>query len=204
MAVAWTDEGIGEWWMGPDTQSNHWDTWHLCGLPAWCFCPSVNVTEAPNGSSLKPVLRLQGWVRCAPVPSLLPVSCGGCSVAQTCLTFCDPTDCSMPGFPVFYRLLELVQTHVHWVSDAIQPSHPLSPPSPPAFNLSQVQDIFQWVGLFEVGGQSIGTWASASVPPMNSQDWFPLELPGLISSQSKGLPGVLSNTTVQKHQFFNA
>ena len=59
--------------------------------------------------------------------------------------FCDPMDCSMPGFPVHYQLPELAQTHVHWVSDAIQPSHPLSPPSPPTFNLSQHQGLCQWV-----------------------------------------------------------
>ena len=67
------------------------------------------------------------------------------SVAQSCLTLCDPMDCSMPGFPVYHQLLEFVQTHVHRVSDAIQPSHPLSSPSPPAFNLAQHQGFFQWV-----------------------------------------------------------
>ena len=59
------------------------------------------------------------------------------SVAQLCPTLCNPMDCSLPGLPVHHQLLELTQTHVHWVSDAIQPSHPLSSPSPPAFNLSQ-------------------------------------------------------------------
>ena len=67
------------------------------------------------------------------------------SVAQSCLTLCDPMDCSMPGFPAHHQLLELAQTHVHWVSDAIQPSHPLSSPSPPTFNLSQHQSLFKWV-----------------------------------------------------------
>ena len=64
------------------------------------------------------------------------------SVAQSCLTLSDPMDCSTLGFPVLHQLLELVQTYVHPVSDAIQPSHPLSPPSPPAFNLSQHQGLF--------------------------------------------------------------
>ena len=67
------------------------------------------------------------------------------SVAQSCLTLCDPMDCSMPGLPVHHQLPELAQTHVHWVSDAIQPSHPLSSPSLSAFNLSQHQSLFQWV-----------------------------------------------------------
>ena len=68
------------------------------------------------------------------------------SVARSCLTLCNPMDCSMPGFPVLRHLLELAQTHVHWVDDAIQPCHPLSSPSPSAFNLSQHQGLFQWVG----------------------------------------------------------
>ena len=67
------------------------------------------------------------------------------SIAQPCLTLCDLMDCSTPGFPVHHQLLKLAQTHVHQVSDAIQPSHPLPFPSPPAFNLSQHQGIFQWI-----------------------------------------------------------
>ena len=67
------------------------------------------------------------------------------SVSQLCPILCDPMDCSMPGFSVHHQLPELTQTHVHWVSDAIQPSHPLLSTSPPAFNLSQRQDLFQWV-----------------------------------------------------------
>ena len=67
------------------------------------------------------------------------------SVAQLCLTLCDPMDCSAPGLPVHHQLLEFTQTHVHWVSDAIQPSHPLLSPYPPAFNLSQHQGVFRWV-----------------------------------------------------------
>ena len=67
------------------------------------------------------------------------------SVAQLCPPLCNPMDWSTPGFPVQHQLPELVQTHIHWVGDAIQPSHPLSSPSPPAFNLSQHQGLFQWV-----------------------------------------------------------
>ena len=66
-------------------------------------------------------------------------------VAKLCLTLCDPMDHSTPGLPVHHQLLEFTQTHVHWVSDAIQPSHPLLSPSPPAFNLSQHQGLFKWV-----------------------------------------------------------
>ena len=64
-------------------------------------------------------------------------------LVQSCPTLCDPIDCSMPGFPVYRQLPEPTQTHVHHVGDAIQPSHPLSSPSPPIFNLSQHQGLFQ-------------------------------------------------------------
>ena len=80
-------------------------------------------------------------------------------------------DCSTPDFPVHHQLLELTQTHVHRVGNAIQPSHPLSAPSLPSFNLSQHQCPFQMSQFFTSGGQ-IGVSASASVLPMNIQDWF--------------------------------
>ena len=68
------------------------------------------------------------------------------SVPQSCPTLCDPMDSSMPGFPVHHQLPEFTQTQVHWVGDAIKPSHPLSSPSPPALNLSQQQGLFKWIG----------------------------------------------------------
>ena len=189
---------------------------------------------------------------------------------------------SMPGLPVHHQLPEFTQTHVHWVSDAIQPSHLLSSPSPPAPNLSQHQGLFKWVSsshhrgqsigasvqfshsvvsdfsrphesqhtrppcpsptprvhpnscalsqwchpaisssvvpfpscpqslpasesftmsqLFAWGGQSTGVSASASVLPMNTQDWSPLGWTGWISFQSKGLSRVFSSTTIWKHR----
>ena len=67
------------------------------------------------------------------------------SVTQTCPTLCNPMDCSMLGFPFYHQLLKLAETHVRRTGDAIQPSHPLSSPSPPAFNLSQHQGLFQWI-----------------------------------------------------------
>ena len=73
--------------------------------------------------------------------------CCFCLVAKSCLTLLDPIVCSMPGPSVLHYLVEFAQTHVHQVSDAIQPSHPLSPPSPPALNLSQLQGLLQWVGF---------------------------------------------------------
>ena len=124
------------------------------------------------------------------------------SVPQSCLTLL-PHGLQQPGFPVHHQFPELTQTHVHHVGDAIQPPHPLSSPSPPAFNLSQYQSL-QMSQFFTSGGQSIGVSASASVFPVNIQDWFSLGLTGLISLQSKGLTRVFSNTTAQKHQFFSA
>ena len=90
------------------------------------------------------------------------------SVAQSFLTLSDPTDCSTPGFPVFHHLLEVAQTHVHRVCDAIQPSPPLWSPSH-ALNLS-ASGAFLLSSLFTSGDQSIGASASASVLPMNIHD----------------------------------
>ena len=93
------------------------------------------------------------------------------SVTQSCPTLCDPMDCSMPGFPVHYQLLKLAQAHVHRVSDATQPSHPLSSPSPPAFNISQI-------GIFSNESVLLIRWPkywnfSLSISPSS-------EYPGLI------------------------
>ena len=98
-----------------------------------------------------------------------------CSVTKSCLTLCDPINCSLLGFPVLHYLPEFAQTHVRWISDAIQPSHLLLPPCPFAFNLSHHQD-FSVSQLFASGSQSIGASVSASVLPMNIQDCFPLGL----------------------------
>ena len=93
------------------------------------------------------------------------------SVAQSCLTLCNPMDCSTPGLPVHHQLPEFTQTHVHWVGDAIQPSHPLSAPSL-AFNLSQHQGLFKWVSSSH---QVAKYWSfSLSISPSN-------EYSGLIS-----------------------
>ena len=75
--------------------------------------------------------------------TLFEICC--CSITKSCLTLWDPMDCSMLGFPILHYLLLFAQTRIHWVCDAIQSSHPLSPPSPPALYLSQHQSLFQWV-----------------------------------------------------------
>ena len=104
------------------------------------------------------------------------------SVAQSCLTLCDPMNCSTPGHPVHNHLLEFTQTHVHQVGDAIHPSHHLlSSPPPPALNPSKHQGLFQW------GGQSTGVSASASVLPKSTQDWSPLKWTGWISTTNRNV-----------------
>ena len=117
---------------------------------------------------------------------------------------CNPMNRSTPCLPVHHQLPESTQTHVHWVSDAILifsssvvpfSSCPQSFPALGSFQMSQ---------LFASGGQSIGVSASASVLPMNTQDWSALGWTGWISLQSKGLSRVFSNNTVQKHKFFGA
>ena len=113
-------------------------------------------------------------------------------------------DCSTPGLPIYHQLREPTQIHVHHVGDAIQPSHPLSSPSPPAFKTFPASGSFPVSRFFTSVGQSIGVSASAWVLPMNIQDSFPLGWTGWISLQSKGLSRVFFNTTVQKHQFFGA
>ena len=127
-----------------------------------------------------------------------------CSVAKSCLTLCDPVGSSMPGSPILHYHLEFAQTYVLWVSDAIQPSHSLSPPFLLLSSILPTSGAFPVSRLFISGDQSVGALASASVFPMNIQDWFSLGLTGLISLQSKRLSRVFSNTTVQKHQFFGA
>ena len=123
--------------------------------------------------------------------------------AQLCPAPCDPMNRSTPGLPVHQQLPEFTQTHIHWVGDAIHPSHPLSSPSPPALNLSQHQGLFKWVSSSH---QVTKVWvsASASVLPMNIQDWFLWGWTGLISLLFKRLSRVFSSTTIQKHSFFHA
>ena len=119
-------------------------------------------------------------------------------VTQSCLTLCDPMNGSTPGLPVHHQLPEFTQTHAHWVSDAIQPSHPLVVPFASCPQSFPAPGSFQRSQLFPLGGQSIGVSASASVS-MNIQDWFHLGWTGWISLQSKGLSRVFSNTTVREH-----
>ena len=122
------------------------------------------------------------------------------SVAQSCPTLCDPMDCITPGLPVHHQLLEFTQTHVCWVGDAIQPSHPLSSPSPAAFNLSI--RVFSNESVLYIRWPKYWSFSFSISPSNEYSGLISLGWTGWISLQSKGLSRVFSNTTVQKHQFF--
>ena len=122
------------------------------------------------------------------------------SVAQLCQTLCDPMDCSTPGLPVHHQLPEFTQTHVHRVRDAIQPTHPLSSPSP-APNPSQHQSLTSESAL-RMRWPKYWSFSFSIIPSKDTQDRSPLEWTGWISLQSNRLSGVFSNSAVQKHQFF--
>ena len=126
------------------------------------------------------------------------------SVAQLCPTLCNPMDWSTPGLPVHHQLPESTQTHVHWVGDAIQPSHPLWFPSPPAFNPSQHQGLFQWVSSLHQEAKGLEFQFQHQSFQWIFRTDFLLGWTVWISLQSKGLWRAFSNTTVQKHQFFGA
>ena len=124
------------------------------------------------------------------------------SVTQSCPTLSNPMDCSMPGFPVLYHLLECAQTYVHWIGDAIQPSQPLSSPSP-AFNLSQYQGFSSESPLPIRWPKYWSFIFSISLPNEYSElISFRIDRFDLLAVQ--GLSRVFSSTTVQKYQFFSA
>ena len=129
------------------------------------------------------------------------VGCYCCSVTQSCLTLCEPMDCSMPASLSITNSQSLLKV---MSIESVMPSNNLILYRPFSSHLQSfpASGSFPMTQFFASGGQSIGTSASASVLPMNIQDWFPLGLTGLISLLSKGLSRVFSNTTVQKHQFF--
>ena len=149
---------------------------------------------------------LNTWLQGSPLWLVLPqntvkrVQCSSVQWLYCVLLFATLwTEARHHEFP------ELAQTHVHQVGDAIQPFHPLSSPSPPAFYLHQHQGLFQWViSSHQMAKVLEFQFQHQSFQWMNSQDWFPLGWTGWISLQSKGLSTVFSNTTVQKHQFFGA
>ena len=119
----------------------------------------------------------------------------------SCVRLSDPMDCSTPCLPILHYLLEFAGTHIHWVGDAIEPSYPLLPSSPFAFNLSQHHGLFWWVG----SSHHVAIVLELHHPSFhNFQGGFPLGLTDLISLKSKGLSRIFSSTSIWNHQFFSA
>ena len=133
-----------------------------------------------------------------------PCACCCYSVTKLCPILCDPRDCSMPGFPVLHHLSEFAQTHVHWVSCC----HPtISSSVAPFSSCAQsfpASGSFPVSHLFASDGQSIGASASASVLPMNIQDWFPLGLTGLISLQSSDSQSLLQHHSLKASSLWSS
>ena len=119
-----------------------------------------------------------------------------CSVTKSCPTLCDPMDCSTPGFPVLHCLPEFAQTHVHLVNDAIQPPHPLSPPSPPALSLSQHQGLFQWVD----SSHQVAKVLALQLQHQSFQWIFRLILFRIDCLDFLAAQRVFTSTTIGKHQ----
>ena len=110
------------------------------------------------------------------------------SVTQSCPIFCDPMDCSPPGFPAHHQLLELTQTHVHRVGDSIQPSHPQSSPSPLAFNLSHPQGLFQWVSSLHQVAKVLELVDCIRILTLPFTSWVPVQLFNLPEFSHQGNP----------------
>ena len=174
--------------------------WYIS--PSWPLercCTCVDEHSYVKPEVVIPLLQRICWFWIAQGPWRLVNNYCFCSVTKSCLTLWDPLDCSTPGFPVLHYLPESAQTHVHWVSDAIQLSHPLSSPSPPALSLSQHQGLFQWVGSSHQVAKVLELQLHHQPLLMNIQGWFPLALTGLISLLFKRFSRVFSSTTIQKH-----
>ena len=160
--------------------------------------PPIDSISKPSLAS-SPLLMLLNWLLLPSPPHLITSphclqsfqSVQFSSVAQSCPTLCDPMNCSTPGLPVHHQLPEFTQTYVHWVGDAIQPSHPLSSPSPPAPNPSQHQSLFQCVNLpriFCLPGKLLFT--------VFLKIWFLCHLLSMkLTYSSSGLPTHLSLTS---------
>ena len=182
--------------------------YHLCKMcPTLCyivacflFCPSLycmillQYIHSIFGAQLSCF-----WCLAKAVMGIIIHQFSSIQVTQSCLTLCDPMDCSVPGLPVHYQLPEFMQTYVHWVGNAIQPSHPLSSPSPAVLNLSHHQGLFKWVSSSHQVAKVLEFQLEQQSFQWTLRTWLPWGWTGWISLQSKGLSRVFSNTTVQKH-----
>ena len=159
----------------------------------WSRLPYPTPGDLPNPGIEPESLTSPAWQA-----DSLPLAPPSTIVVQSLshVWLCDPINCSIPGFRVLHHLPELAQMHVHWVSGAIQPSHPLLSLSPPALYLSQHQGLFN-ESVLHIRWPKYQSFSFSISPSNNIQDWSPLELTGLMSLQSKGFSSVFFNTTVQ-------
>ena len=155
---------------------------HELLLPLPSTLTTSSVSQSRNELRLNAPSFWPSWLNLEAYSSLLEHQF--CSVTQSFPTLCDPMDCSMPGLPIHHQHLELAQFYVHWVGDAIQPYHHMSPFS--CLQFFPASESFPISQFFTSGGQSIGVSASSLVLPMNIQDWFPVGQTGWISLQSEG------------------
>ena len=184
------------WWIGSESLQNYWKSFLPYLLSAmWRYnrnCQSINRKKYLTRTHVGTYLRL--------LASQFKFS----SVAQIYQTLYNPMDCSTPGSPVHHQLPELAQTHVHRGGDAVQPSHPLSPPTPPEFNLSQHQALFQWVSplhqVAKVLEFSISASNEHSVLISFRTDWF--ELPAAQETLRSLLQNHSSKASVHRHSTF--
>ena len=168
------------------------------GKPEWIFWPTQYLIGELLRSSKCKKLEIVACLASGQVPEEYCY----CSATQLSLTLWYPMDCNTPGLPVTHRLPEFAQVHAHCISNAIQPSHPLTIIFSFSSQSFPASGKFPVSWLFTSGDQNTRASASASVLPMSIHGWFPLRLTRFISLLSKELSGVFSNTTVQRHQFF--
>jgi len=185
-------------WVEYSTQLNPTQCWHCLPVNSITSYKTSVLPDCP--SSFICLFQIQ-VVTCT--PDLLVTHDSFSSVTLSCPILGDPINCSTSGLPVHHQLPEFTQTQVHWVGDAIQPSHPLSSPSPPAFNLSQYQGLFQWVGSLH---QVVKCWSFSFRISAFNEYWGPISfrMDWLDVLAVQGFSRVFSNTTVQKHQFFSS
>ena len=147
-----------------------WLTYFQWGLPKYLMCNYSCVKSHFLYFWASVLEGMNIWSNRLWISKILSVQFS--SVAQSCLTLCDPMNRSMPGLPVHHQLPEFIQTHVHWIGDAIQPSHPLSSPSPLAPNPSQHQGLFQWVNSLHIKAAKFTLSLIQQSPYNHLMDYF--------------------------------